>query len=327
MVAAQLPKELGTDPNLLLPLDDESSRSDLFSLIEESRRMITTKGAEGHAAPNSPMSKQDPFDLRGKSGQFVFPFDALYDGSKVKSRGNSLFGIDISHHTDPKVPFPHLSESKVSFVYAKATQGTRFKDGAFSSFWKALEALPNDKKVHRGAYHFLTAGQDPADQAATFLKFISANGGLKITDMPPVLDLEWETYKNKPEDQWKGHEPDQIVQKALTWLRIVKQETGRTPLLYTSYAWWRERGIQDQILFDQLRNGNYGIWIADYSRSSRAIEMPELPSGAPWALWQFTNKAKLPKNYNYGVDATIFKGTEQQFYEIFGLASFQLNTR
>jgi len=28
-----------------------------------------------------------------------------------------------------------------------------------------------------------------------------------------------------------------IIEKTMTWLRIVKEATGRTPLLYTASAW------------------------------------------------------------------------------------------
>jgi lysozyme len=124
----------------------------------------------------------------------------------------------------------------------------------------------------------LTADHDPEAQAATFLKFIAAHGGLQDTDMPPVLDLEWEIYNQGAEDKWKSYTPKEIVHKALVWLQRVKEETGRTPLLYTSYTWWRERGIPDSAL-DQLLKEDYGIWIADYSLKGRAKEVPKFPSG------------------------------------------------
>ena len=308
---AKLSEELGTEPNQLETLTNEASRAALFSRVRGMREEEIMAGPDDR-------TKQ----LVGKSGRFVFPFDAQFDGSATKPRKNSIFGIDISHHVDPKVPFQKLSASKVSFVYAKATQGTKFKDGKFESFWKTLGDLPQDKKIHRGAYHFLTAGHDPEAQAATFLKFIATRGGLQQTDMPPVLDLEWEIYNQGAEDKWKSHTPDQIVQKALAWLKLVKEETGRTPLLYTSYVWWRERGLSDSAL-DQLLKEDYGIWIADYSLRGRAQEVPKFPSGKRWALWQFTDKAKLPNPYAQGVDATIYKGTKEQFYEMFGLKKFQ----
>lgn len=183
VAAAQLSMDVGTEPNQLEPLTNESSRGVLFSRIKGMREEEIMAGPDDE-------TKQ----LIGKSGRFVFPFDARFDGSETKPRKNSMFGIDISHHVDPKVPFQTLLSSKVSFVYAKATQGTRFKDGKFGSFWKTLGDLPQENKIHRGAYHFLTADHDPEAQAATFLKFIASHGGLQNTDMPPVLDLEWEIY-------------------------------------------------------------------------------------------------------------------------------------
>ncbi len=312
-----LDSEIGTDPSLPVPLEDDSSRADLF------RQVVDQKQRAQHTPmPDSTMDQLNPFDLRGQSGSFMFPRDAIYDVSQAKPRTNSIFGIDISHHTNPDIPFRALQESKVAFLYAKATQGITFKDSLFSMFWKTLDELPPKYKIHRGAYHFLTANEDAATQAGTFLKFLSANGGLKPTDMPPVLDLEWETYKRKPIDLWKGHDPDRIVQKAVTWLTIVKQKTGRTPILYTSYSWWRERGIQDKRLFAELDKGHYKIWIADYSDFARSLEVPAVPPNTPWILWQFTDRARLPQNYKHGVDATIFNGLSTKFYQDFGVANF-----
>lgn len=325
--AAQVAKELGTDPDKLEPLQDEVSRKALFSLIKARRASGSNSmgGSKSQTAQHKLGQGGETEQLNGQVGPFTFPNDAQFDGLATNPRTNSIFGIDISHYADADLPFRQLFTSKVSFVYVKGTQGTKFKDGKFVSFWKALDDLPPDKKVHRGAYHFLTAGQDASGQAATFLKFIEANGGFLPTDMPPVLDLEWKKYTNKSRDAWTGQAPDQILEKARTWLQIVKEETGRVPLLYTSYVWWRERGIPDSAL-DQLLNDGYGIWIADYSKSDRAVEVPKLPAGTRWALWQFTDSARLPEPYKKGVDATIFKGTEDQFYEKFGLSRFQINS-
>lgn len=40
----------------------------------------------------------------------------------------------------------------------------------------------------------------------------------------------------------------------------------------------------------------YGLWIADYSKSSRAVEVPTVPNAARWTLWQFTSSAKAVGN-------------------------------
>jgi lysozyme len=136
---AKLSEELGTEPNQLETLTNDASRAALFSRIRGIREEEIMAGPDDRA-------KQ----LVGKSGRFIFPFDARFDGSATNPRKNSIFGIDISHHVDPSVPFPRLSESKVSFVYAKATQGTRFKDGKFELFWKTLGELPQNQKIHLG---------------------------------------------------------------------------------------------------------------------------------------------------------------------------------
>ena len=318
--ASQLPSDVGTDPSALIELKDDSSRAEHFvRIVEEAKEaMIRQRNrvlhGEGATAP--PMMDYKLI------GPFAFPRDADYDTTEAKPRTNSIFGIDVSHYTMPNIPLQALRQSKITFLYAKATQGVSHYDGKFSFFWNALDELPLGEKVHRGAYHFLTADDDATAQAYTFLNFLAAKGGLRSTDMPPVLDLEWDKTESHP-DRWKDHDPGKIIEKALTWLRIVKEKTGRTPLLYTAQAWWRERGIPEKELFDQLSLSQYKIWIADYSPSSRAVEVPTVPTDAPWILWQFSEKATLPLPYDQGVDATIFKGPESQFYLDFGLAKFQ----
>ena len=113
---------------------------------------------------------------------FKFPEDAFKD--EDKPRANSIFGIDISHYTGRNFSFDSLRAQNVRFVYAKATQGVRYKDDLFGLYWQALNDLPAEKKVLRGAYHFLSSSADGAAQADTFLSFLEKNGGLKVADMP-----------------------------------------------------------------------------------------------------------------------------------------------
>ncbi|MDE0854073.1 MAG: GH25 family lysozyme, partial [Nevskia sp.] len=177
----------------LADLTDDLSRQQLFEEIQAADRT----GSRDDAARLEQATQT--FNL---VGPFRFPGDTTFDSALNKPRVNSFFGVDISHYTNPAFPMEMLKVRNVEFLYMKATQGAYGLDGRFAYFWKRAGALPAGKQIHRGAYHFLSACQggdctiDPAKwgtmQADTFIKVIKSNGGLLPTDMPPVVDLEWD---------------------------------------------------------------------------------------------------------------------------------------
>jgi lysozyme len=282
------------------PLTEDASRAELF------QRVIAAKLAESPPAKEAlPGTPTKPF---------LFPQDANFDGGKP--RKNSIFGLDISHYTTPDLDFGALKEQGIRFVFTKATQGTGFKDARFAEYWGKLGALAPDKKVLRGAYHFLSSSGDAAAQADSFLKFMALHGGFQPGDLPAVLDLEWDVTGSGAPDRWAGQSPAQILDKTLAWLKRVEDQTGKIPILYTARSWWRERGIPET---DFAKLAHYKIWIADYSASNRASEIPAVPQNAKWHLWQFTEGSRLTKGYSGTMDANIYKGTEAEF-----LADFQL---
>jgi lysozyme len=300
--AAENTWEVTTTGEELAPLTDDLSRADLFKLFIAS-------AAKENPAPGFARRSLSP------KKSFKFPEDAFKD--EGKPRANSIFGIDISHYTGRNFSFDSLKEQNVRFVYAKATQGVRYKDDLFGLYWQALNALPAEKKVLRGAYHFLSSSADGAAQADTFLSFLEKNGGLKGADMPPVVDLEWDITQSDRNDRWQSHTPDEIIDITLAWLKRVEEKTGRIPVVYTARTWWRERNIPEES-FDKL--SHYKIWIADYSRSARATETPPTINHSRWDLWQFSETAELSQGYGGRVDANIYKGTEDQFTADFQIA-------
>ena len=286
----------------LTPLTDDLSRADLFKLvIAAAEKENPTPGGVRRSLYQKKV--------------FKFPEDALRD--EGNPRANSTFGIDISHYTGRNFSFDSLREQNVRFVYAKATQGVRYKDDLFGPYWQALNDLPAEKRVLRGAYHFLSSSADGASQADTFLNVLEKNGGLKVTDMPPVVDLEWDITQSDRNDRWQSHTPDEIIDITLAWLKRVEEKTGRIPIVYTARTWWRERQIPEES-FDKL--SHYKVWIADYSRSARATETPPTINHSRWNLWQFSESAELSEGYSGPVDANIYKGTEEQFATDFQIA-------
>ncbi|MCK4120447.1 glycoside hydrolase family 25 protein [Ralstonia nicotianae] len=299
----------------LAELSNELSRGDLFALIRQADAVADPKGAE---------QAVQYFNLYGP---FRFPNDVEVDAVEMKPRQDSLFGVDVSHYTSFAFPIEQLHAKKVRFVYIKATQGADYLDPKFSNFWSRAGKLPKGSQVHRGAYHFLSSG-DPSvsakewgkAQAATFVKVIKANGGLLPTDMPPVVDLEWDKAKRDAPDRWAKREPTEIIEMVSVFLFAVEAELHRKPMIYTARAWWRER-IGSESLFGAL--SSYPLWLADYSKSSRASEVPNSINGARWALWQYTETATMAIGFKAPFDANIFKGKTDAFYSLLGVAEFK----
>ena len=123
----------------------------------------------------------------------------------------------------------------------KATQGSRFVDPTLARNWKGIdESNASGGRLLKGAYHFLTADTDAAAQARGFvvaMKTLTSFDGRR--DLPPCLDLEWDLQsdqgrilrdeRGRGSDRWKAYRPADIMQKVLTWLRIVSSEFGVTP--------------------------------------------------------------------------------------------------
>jgi lysozyme len=283
-------------------LTDDASREQLF---EEYIKPSRTEAESSGDIVNPPVSFNIP-------KEFFFPADALTDKANGnKPRGDVVFGIDISHHSDT-VDFTRLPQQKVGFVYVKATQGTGFKDGEFGDNWARLGQLP-PHQVYRGAYHFLTAKGSAEDQAKSFLAYLKLHGS-RPDDLPPCMDLEWDVGKNNP-DQWKGHESE-IIPKALAFLTAVEKATGRTPVIYTARSWWRDRGLKES---DFAKFDHFPIWIADYSTSHKAAEKPAVINGRTQTMWQFADDAFLTAGYKKKLDANIFYGTPQAFRASLGI--------
>ena len=286
-----------TVPSLSV-LTNELSRADLFKRAAASRSLSERRESSAF------------FNLYGP---FVFPADTLYAVVDRKPRSDVIFGIDISHYTSTSIPVERLWTANVRFVYVKASQGAGFRDGKFAHFWKRLARLPEGYQLRRGAYHFLSSSDDTEAQVRAFLTVLAETGGLKINDMPPALDLEWDITRTDSRDRWSGKSPQQILDITISWLSLVEHALGRRPVLYTSAAWWEERiGTR----WDE-RLARYPMWVADYSCSARATESPITPNGQRWSLWQFTADSHLATGFADELDATIFKGTQREFDAIF----------
>ncbi|NMM80896.1 hypothetical protein B2J86_08150 [Acidovorax sp. SRB_14] len=202
--------------------------------------------------------------------EFVFPEHA----------NDGVYGVDVSHHNG-QVPWTNFAVSGVKFVYIKASQGANFRDPKFEANWRASA----DAGIIRGAYHFLTAGADGAEQAKNYLALVTKSGGFAGNDLTPVLDLEWDFEKvgDAKVDRWSKLPVDEIVRVVKAWLDTVEGATGRRPMIYTAASWWNERMAGSLLLKD------YPHWIADYRQLNFKNGAPLKVMQHDYLVWQFTD--------------------------------------
>ncbi|MBB6499654.1 glycoside hydrolase family 25 protein [Pedobacter cryoconitis] len=200
----------------------------------------------------------------------------------------ALKGIDISHYNG-KITWPTLS-NEISFVYCKASQGITFKDPMFKEYFGQL----TNAGIIRGAYHFLTFQNAPADQQiANFL-----GNGINFSTpgtLPPVLDIEWQV-------------PDSLnayiianrticIQLIKDWLNGVEAKTGRTPMIYTNTNFWHD------YLGNPSGFGNYPLWIASYQTKPPVLP----PDWTAYTFWQNSDKGTF-NGITGPVDTNLFNG-------------------
>lgn len=227
-------------------------------------------------------------------------------------RTGEIWGIDVSHHQG-RVDWSDMPDQGVFFAYLKASQGKSFRDREFGRNWLAIKELRSQgKKIHGGAYHFLSAGFSGEEQATNFIDRIG--GKLDASDMPACLDLEWDFEVRNgrviPNDRWGALSSERIVRKALSWLAAVEQATGKRPIIYTNAHWWHER------IGNRKDLAGYPIWIADYSKKSLEAEKPREIDGHSWTIWQLTDRGST-SGIGGNVDTNRFSGNEKDFYKAF----------
>src|SRR5947209_2616222 len=124
-------------------------------------------------------------------------------------------GCDISSYQGT-VDFDVL-KGEVSFVIAKATEGTGYKDPTFDRNWREAKRVG----LVRGAYHYAhpDLGTNADDEAAYFLSKV---GPVVQNDL---LALDYEV-------NWSGD----VVGWCKAFLDHVRQTTGVTPLIYLNLS-------------------------------------------------------------------------------------------
>ncbi|HEX8647268.1 MAG TPA: GH25 family lysozyme [Thermoleophilaceae bacterium] len=208
-----------------------------------------------------------------------------------------LFGPDVSSYQGAiewslvRAHGPH----DVAFAFAKATEGTSLTDPRFAANWHGI----HEAGLVRGAYHFARpqSGGPVAEHARAeaehMLGVLHAAGGLHEGDLPPVLDLEWQSGLSAAEvHEWAG-----------VWVETVHHETGRRPIIYTGGFW-------KSLLGGYTESWGCPLWIAEYGPS---VQVPR--AWRTWTFWQYTDAGRL-QGIGGDVDLSYFHGSPEQLAEL-----------
>jgi lysozyme len=189
-------------------------------------------------------------------------------------------GIDVSNHQGI-VNWAKVSGAGMAFAFAKASEGTGFRDSFFDRNWQGMK----NAGLLRGAYHFFRAQTNATTQANLFIQMVKR---LDPGDLPPVLDVELAD----------GASAAVIVQGIRQWVQRVQDALGRDPMIYTGPSFWRTQTGNSSAFSQTLP-----LWIAHYG-----VAKPTIPDNWPFHTFhQFTDSGSV-NGVSGNVDMNRFNG-------------------
>lgn len=217
-------------------------------------------------------------------------------GAKLKMVGDSdphagvkrahslpVQGIDISKYQGD-VDWRAVQRAGISFAYMKVSEGGDHVDGKFYQNWENAARAG----VARGAYHFMYWCRTASEQAVWFTQAVPQDP----TQLPPVLDLEW----NHASITCPKEVPrEEAIARIKKMLEIMEYHTGKKPIIYTDINFHRD------VLEGEFKG--YEFWLR-----SVAAEPRERYAGRPWTFWQYTATGRVP-GINGDVDRNAFHGS------------------
>ncbi len=195
--------------------------------------------------------------------------------------GALLTGIDVASHQHPggaAINWSQVRAAGHSFAFVKATEGTTYRNPYYGTDFAGAAAVG----LFRGAYHYARPAyplSTAVDQARYFVATTGSLGG--PLDLPGVLDLE----------ETGGLARADLAQWARLWLAEVERLTGRPPIVYTGYYFWRDAvGNPTDI------GARYRLWLPSYPTDPNSTTFrPLVPAGwATWTFWQYTSSGRVP---------------------------------
>ena len=249
--------------------------------------------------------------------------------------GGRIHGSDVSrwqHPNDATIDFVKKYKAGLRFVMIKASDSRDEADALALKYVIMDRSSAQAAGIYTGFYHYAVLPdskdsaviqQDATAQAQKVLWRLAALGGYNEMDLPYALDLENNCVQYDNAGCSKYASKQSVTLWAKTFLRIVKEKTGRTPILYSYPAFLENAMVRD----DEL--ARYPLWLAQYAIDpADPLAQPGLKPGgcyvhswtsancsSQWIIWQYSSCGIAPK---YGVpgnrlDLNVFRGTQEEF--------------
>lgn len=187
-----------------------------------------------------------------------------------------VHGIDLSHYQGEVFWEAIGDNSKMAYVYLKATEGGDRIDDMYE---QNIE-LAHHYGLKVGSYHFFRPKTDLSRQLENF----KAQCRPRQQDLIPMIDVETK----------QGMGTEEFCDSLLKFLNMVEVAYRQKPLVYTGTNFY------NNYLAGKL-NG-YKLMIAQYSSRE-----PVLADGNDYLLWQYTGKGHIDGIRGY-VDKSRFMG-------------------
>ena len=207
-----------------------------------------------------------------------------------------LRGADFSEFQST-IDWTKIAAAKLSFCFLRASHGD-VVDKLFATHRKNAASI----NLPAGAYHFFNPTVSVASQISTF---VSTVGSLKVTDLPPVVDLETPSLYAKIA-------PGKRLALVMQFVTAIEKALGSEVIIYCSRDFVADvlaaPGVDLSVLGDRL------LWLAAYGIA--AGKQPTLP--ATWlrfAFWQYSDTGSL-SGINGSVDLDYFNGTATQLSQL-----------
>lgn len=212
-----------------------------------------------------------------------------WSGVQCEDTCQHIHGIDISHYQGDVFWDAVGNNSKLAYVYLKATEGGDRIDSKYAD--NIRMAKENGLKV--GSYHFFRPKTPVKTQFENFI----AQCKPEDQDLIPMIDIETKA----------GLADSAFVDSLTTFLNLIGRYYHQKPLLYTGanfYDHYLSGGLVD----------SYKIMIAQYTPQE-----PVLVDGRDITIWQYTGKGRID-----GVKGNIDKS---RFMGKHGLREIKFNKR
>lgn len=179
---------------------------------------------------------------------------------------NSTIGVDVSSY-QANINMSKLKEQNIKFIYIKATEGSKTKDGKFTENWKNAK----NAELLSGAYHFFSYDSEGKTQAENFIKTVGKDIKGRLI---PAVDVEY--YGDKEQNP---PSKEDAVRELKVFLEMIEKAYGIKPLIYTRTE------IYDKYIKGEF--DKYKKWISSFYTPLSWNYRDD------WYIWQYLNKGEL----------------------------------